>query len=90
MTVTQEATVTQPPLTSAALLRSYIERIERVDEERRALADDIRELFAEAKSSGYDVKALRKVIALRRKDANERRDEEMILATYLSAMGMLD
>ena len=71
-------------------LRSYVERIERLEEEKAALAGDIRDLFAQAKSSGFDTKALRKVIKLRKQDASERRDEEAVLATYMHALGMLD
>ncbi|MGA7327235.1 MAG: DUF2312 domain-containing protein [Rhodomicrobium sp.] len=71
-------------------LRSFIERIERLEEEKAALAGDIRDLFAQAKSSGFDTKALRTVIRLRKQDANERRDQEAVLATYMHALGMLD
>jgi uncharacterized protein (UPF0335 family) len=71
-------------------LRSYVERIERLEEEKAALASDIRDLFAQAKSSGFDTKALRKVIKLRKQDASERRDEEAVLATYMHALGMLE
>ncbi len=71
-------------------LRSFIERIERLEEEKAALAGDIRELFAQAKSTGFDTKAMRKVIKLRKQDASERRDEEAVLATYMHALGMLD
>ncbi len=71
-------------------LRSFVERIERLEEEKAALAGDIRELFAQAKSSGFDTKALRKIIRLRKQDAAERRDEEAILATYMHALGMLE
>lgn len=71
-------------------LRSYVERIERLEEEKAALAVDIRDLFAQAKSSGFHTKALRKVIKLRKQDASERRDEEAVLATYMHALGMLE
>jgi uncharacterized protein (UPF0335 family) len=71
-------------------LRSFVERIERLEEEKAALAGDIRDLFAQAKSTGFDTKALRKVIKLRKQDASERRDEEAVLATYMHALGMLD
>ncbi len=71
-------------------LRSYVERIERLEEEKAALAGDIRDLFAQAKSSGFDTKALRKVIKLRKQEASERQSEEAILATYMHALGMLD
>jgi uncharacterized protein (UPF0335 family) len=71
-------------------LRSFVERIERLEEEKAALAGDIRELFAQAKSSGFDTKALRTVIRLRKQDASERRDQEAVLATYMHALGMLE
>lgn len=71
-------------------LRSYVERIERLEEEKAALASDIKDLFAQAKSSGYDTKALRKVIKLRKQEASERQTEEAVLATYMHALGMID
>jgi uncharacterized protein (UPF0335 family) len=70
-------------------LRSLIERIERLDEEKAALANDIKEVFAEAKSNGFDTKAMRKIIRMRKKDATEREEEEAILELYMSALGML-
>lgn len=71
-----------------AQLRSIVERIERLEEEKKALADDIKEVYAEAKANGYDVKTLRKVVSLRKKNAHERQEEEALLETYLSALGM--
>jgi len=70
-------------------LLSYIERIERLEEEKRALAEDIKDVYAEAKGTGYDVKVMRKIVALRRQDHNKRREEEEILDLYMSALGML-
>lgn len=69
-------------------LRQFVERIERMEEEKKTIADDIRDIYAEAKSMGFDTKILRKVIALRKKDEQERAEEEMILDTYLHALGM--
>lgn len=69
-------------------LRQFVERIERMEEEKKTIADDIRDIYAEAKSMGFDTKILRKVIALRKKDENERTEEEMILDTYMHALGM--
>lgn len=69
-------------------LRSLVERIERLEEEKKNLAEDIREIYAEAKSQGYEVKIIRKIIALRKKDPDKRREEEEILALYLAALGM--
>lgn len=71
-------------------LRQFVEQIERLEEEKRAIADDIRDKFAEAKAVGFDVKALRKVLSLRKKSKTDRDEEEAILATYLHALGMLD
>jgi uncharacterized protein (UPF0335 family) len=70
-------------------LKAIIERVERLEEEKKALSDDIRDVFAEAKGNGFDVKALRTVIRLRRLDADERREQDAILETYLHALGML-
>ncbi|GAB4235406.1 MAG: DUF2312 domain-containing protein [Methyloligellaceae bacterium] len=70
-------------------LRAFVERIERLEEEKAALAADIREVYAEAKAMGFDVKTLRTVVRLRKQDVNERREQEAILATYLAALGML-
>jgi uncharacterized protein (UPF0335 family) len=69
-------------------LLSIIERIERLEEEKKGIADDIKEVFAEAKGNGYDTKVLRKVISIRRQDAAEREEQDAILELYLSALGM--
>ena len=68
-------------------LRAFIERIERLEEDKRAVADDIKEVYAEAKGNGFDVKIMRKVISLRRMDRDKRVEEETILELYLSALG---
>ena len=68
-------------------LKSLVERIERLEEEKRALSGDIKEVYAEAKANGFDAKILRKVIALRKKDAVEREEEEALVALYLGALG---
>jgi uncharacterized protein (UPF0335 family) len=70
-------------------LKSIIERIERLEEEKKTLSDDIRDVYAEAKGNGYDVKALRTIVRMRKQDANERQEQETILETYLHALGML-
>jgi uncharacterized protein (UPF0335 family) len=69
-------------------LRSVTERIERLEEEKREIADAVKEVYAEAKGNGFDVAILRKVISLRKKSSGERSEEEAILDTYLSALGM--
>ena len=70
-------------------LKSIIERLERLEEEKKATSDDIRDVYAEAKGTGYDVKALRTIIRLRKQDADERAEQEAILDTYMAALGML-
>ena len=70
-------------------LKAFVERIERLEEEKKAIADDIRDVFAEAKANGFDVKAMRTVVRLRKQDINERKEQEAILETYLHALGML-
>lgn len=69
-------------------LRSIIERIERLEEEKAGLAADVREIFAEAKANGFDNKALRQIIKLRKMEANERYEQEAIVDTYMRALGM--
>ena len=69
-------------------LKAFIERIERLEEEKRALAEDIKDVYAEAKGTGYDVKIMRKIISMRRQDHHKRKEEEEILDLYLSALGM--
>lgn len=71
-------------------LRQLVEQLERLEEEKKAIADDIRDKFAEAKALGFDVKALRQVLRLRKKSMADRQEEEAILETYLHALGMLD
>jgi uncharacterized protein (UPF0335 family) len=70
-------------------LKSIIERIERLEEEKKAISDDIRDIYAESKGNGYDVKALRTIIRMRKQDATERAEQEAILETYMHALGML-
>lgn len=70
-------------------LRAVIERIERLEEEKKTISDDIRDVYKEAGGNGYDVKALRTIVRLRKQDANERQEQETILETYMHAMGMI-
>ncbi|AZN73784.1 DUF2312 domain-containing protein [Georhizobium profundi] len=70
-------------------LRAFVERIERLEEEKKAIADDIKGVYSEAKGCGFDTKALRRVIALRKLDPDERAEQEAILDTYLVALGMM-
>jgi uncharacterized protein (UPF0335 family) len=70
-------------------LRAFIERIERLEEEKKTIADDIKDVYGEAKSMDFDAKILRKVISIRKQDADERAEQEAILDTYLHALGMI-
>ena len=67
-------------------LRSLIERIERLEEEKKAIAGDIRDIFAEAKSAGFDVKVMRDILKLRKMDAADRDEKELLLETYRKAL----
>ncbi|MFT6556517.1 DUF2312 domain-containing protein [Sneathiella sp.] len=71
-------------------LRSYIERIERLEEEKKALADDIKEIFAEAKGTGFDVKAMRAILRLRKMDKADYQEQEYMIDLYKHALGMLE
>jgi uncharacterized protein (UPF0335 family) len=70
-------------------LKAIIERIERLEEEKKATSDDIKDVYAEAKGNGFDVKALRQIVRLRKIDSDERREQEAVLETYMHALGML-
>ncbi|VAW15371.1 FIG00451076: hypothetical protein [hydrothermal vent metagenome] len=70
-------------------LRAFIERVERLEEEKRAIAEDIKEVYGEAKGSGFDTKVMRQVVRIRKQDRNERMEQEAILDTYLHALGMV-
>jgi uncharacterized protein (UPF0335 family) len=70
-------------------LMSYIERIERMEEEKAAVASDIKDIYTEAKSTGFEPKIIRKIVSLRRKSKEERQEEEALLETYMSSIGML-
>ena len=71
-------------------LKAFVERIERLEEEKKTIADDVRDVYAEAKATGFDVKALRAIVRLRKVDADERKEHEAILETYMHALGMLN
>lgn len=70
-------------------LRAFIERVERLEEEKKALAEDIKEVYAEAKGNGYEPKIMRQIVKIRKQDKDKRAEEEAILETYLHALGML-
>ncbi|HEY6024536.1 MAG TPA: DUF2312 domain-containing protein [Pseudolabrys sp.] len=84
------AAETEQPATRFAKdqLKAIIERIERLEEEKKATSDDIRDVYAEAKGTGFDTKALRTIVRLRKLDTDERREQQEVLDTYLHALGM--
>ena len=69
-------------------LKAFVERVERLEEEKKAISDDIRDVYAEAKGNGFDVKIMRKIISIRKQDRDKRREEEEILDLYLAALGI--
>jgi len=69
-------------------LKAFVERIERMEDEKKTIAEDIKDIYSEAKAMGFDTKILRKVVSLRKKDEQQRNEEEEILSTYLVALGM--
>lgn len=69
-------------------LKSIVERIEKLEEEKKALSDDIREVYAEAKAEGFDVKAMRVVVRLRKQDLEERKEHEALVGLYRDALGL--
>jgi uncharacterized protein (UPF0335 family) len=74
---------------AAGQLRALIERIERLEEEKKTIADDIKDVYAEAKGTGFDTKAIRAIVRLRKQDQAERQEEESILDLYKAALGMV-
>ncbi len=88
MSDTETAGSSSAQAVAAAELRQFIERAERLEEEKKAISDDLRELFAEAKGRGFDVKAMRAIIRLRKKEDAEREEEEAVLDLYKTALGM--
>jgi uncharacterized protein (UPF0335 family) len=92
--MTTQQTLAQAPAVDATSvaadqLKSFIERIERLSEEVAGLQGDLKDVYAEAKGTGFDTKALRRIISLRKKDHAERQEEEAILELYLQALGMV-
>jgi uncharacterized protein (UPF0335 family) len=73
----------------AGHLRAFLERIERLEEEKRAIADDIKEVYAEAKGTGFDIKVMRQIVRIRKQDIEDRREQEELLDLYKRALGML-
>lgn len=84
-------TAKEPPATSFAKdqLKSIIQRIEKLEEEKATSASDIRDVYTEAKGNGFDVKALRTIVRMRKQDPNDRAEQETVLELYMQAMGMI-
>ena len=70
-------------------LKAFVERVEKLEEEKKAISDDIRDVYAESKANGFDVKALRQIVKLRKMEPTEREEQDAILETYMLALGML-
>jgi uncharacterized protein (UPF0335 family) len=87
--INQEKTMTEPTGVARDQLRSIIERIERLEEEKKTIADDIKEVYGEAKANGFDTKTLRAVIRLRKQEEAERQEQEALLDLYMHALGMV-
>ena len=85
-----ESRSTLPARVAKEHLRAFVERIERLEEEKKAISEDIRDVYAEAKANGFDVKALRSIVQMRKQDVDERKEHEAILATYMLALGMVE
>ncbi|HVY51192.1 MAG TPA: DUF2312 domain-containing protein [Devosia sp.] len=79
---------TSPDSVAQDQIRAFVERIERMEEEKRAIAEDIKEIYAEAKGNGFDTKVLRQIVRIRKQDAAERAEQEALLELYMTALGM--
>ena len=84
----EDITAESAQTVAAGQLRAFIERVERLEEEKQTISEDIKEIFAEAKGTGFDTKAMRTIIRLRKKDQAERQEEEAMLDLYKAALGM--
>jgi uncharacterized protein (UPF0335 family) len=81
--------MTDSPRFAKDHLKAFVERIERLNEERKAISDDIRDIYAEAKANGFDKRALKAIVRIREEDVEQRKEHEAILETYMHALGML-
>ena len=88
MTADEQSTSSDTGGVAAAQLRSMIERIERLEEEKKGISDDIKDIYAEAKGQGFDVKVMRKILALRKKSREARQEEDELMALYKAALSM--
>ena len=82
------APAVDPSSVAADQLKSLIERIERLEEEKAGIANDIKDVYAEAKANGFDTKVLKRIVSMRKRDHSERQEEEAILDLYMQALGM--
>jgi uncharacterized protein (UPF0335 family) len=78
----------EPNTAEAKHLLAFIERIERLEEDKKQVSEDIKDVYAEAKGTGYDIKNVRKIVSIRKQDKEKRREEEEILQLYMNALGM--
>lgn len=85
-----EETVDNSGEVSGQRLKSFIERVERLEEEKKALAEDIRDVYSEAKATGFEPKIIRKIVSLRKTNLEKRREEQELLDLYMSAIGMAE
>lgn len=83
-----DVTIEVSQTVAAGQIRAFVERVERLEEEKKTISDDIKDVYAEMKGQGFDTKAIRTIVRLRKKDRNERQEEEAILDLYMSALGM--
>ena len=90
MSVTTDSAIKEAPATRFAKdqLKAIVERVERLEEEKKALADDIKDVYGEAKANGFDTRIMRKIVSIRKQDRDKRMEEETILDLYLAALGM--
>lgn len=87
---TAEQTVDNSGEVSGQRLKSFIERVERLEEEKKALAEDIRDVYSEAKATGFEPKIIRKIVSLRKSNLEKRREEQELLDLYMAAIGMAE
>ncbi len=90
MANTQQKDVDNSGEVSGSRLKSFIERVERLEEEKKALAEDIRDVYSEAKATGFEPKIMRKIVSLRKANLEKRREEQELLELYMSAIGMVE
>ena len=90
MTQEKEVTTTSEGGVSGARLKAFVDRVERLEEEKKVIAEDIKDVYGEAKATGFDAKILRKIVSLRKSNIEKRREENELLDLYMSAIGMVE